>query len=398
MTTAEEQLRTTAGRPFSAEHAARLRAGATIRIASVRRSTPPVGEGDVLEVAPPSSPARGDVVVCLAGHGYELRRLLRLTGAGWRARAEPGGDVIDLAGPALVGVVDAVEQGDVRVELRRGRWRAYGRLLAALPASAGSVARGLARVERLRHPLFPPLRMGAPASLMSRVRETYEREAAVLDAGDDLADAERIVLERWLRPGMRLLDVGAGTGREAIAFARGGLDVTGIDVSERMIDRARELVAAAGVSVTFDVAEPATYDPVREFDVVYLGTGIYNHIPTRARRVATLRQVTRRLDLGGFVVLAPVLFPPLPALSRARVVDGVRRLLRAAGVRDVAEPGDGYHRGLALAPVPQSFRYVHRFTRGTEIEAEIAAAGLVVLDRLDDAPVWKLGRPATARA
>lgn len=398
MTTAEEQLRTTAGRPFGAEHGARIRAGETIRFASVRRNAPPIGEGDVVEVVAPSRAAPGDVVVCVARGGYELRRLLRVHGTAWLARAEPGGDVAELASVALVGIVDAAEQGDVRIELRRGRWRTYGRLLATLPLGAGNVARGLARVERLRRPFFPPLRMGAPASLMSQVRDTYEREASVLDAGHELADAERVVLQRWLRPGMRLLDVGAGTGREAIAFARAGLDVTGIDVSERMVDRARELAAAAGVPVRFEIAEPATYDPAHGFDIVYLGTGVYNHIPTRERRVATLRQVTHLVELGGFVVLAPVLFPPLPALSRARLVDGVRRLLRAAGVRDIAEPGDAYHRGLALAPVPQSFRYVHRFTEREEIEAEVAAAGLVVLDRLDEAAVWKLGRPTTARA
>ena len=100
----------------------------------------------------------------------------------------------------------------------------------------------------------------------------------------------------------------------------------------------QEHLAEAGVAVTFEVAEPASYEPDRGFDVVYLGTGVYNHIPTRARRVATLRQVTRLLELDGFVVLAPVLFPPLPALSRARLVDTVRRVLRAAGVQLFCDP------------------------------------------------------------
>jgi len=38
----------------------------------------------------------------------------------------------------------------------------------------------------------------------------------------------------------RILDLGCGTGRHAIEFARRGFDVTGVDFSEAMLTRARE--------------------------------------------------------------------------------------------------------------------------------------------------------------
>jgi 2-polyprenyl-3-methyl-5-hydroxy-6-metoxy-1,4-benzoquinol methylase len=388
----EEHLRLTDGGPLGPSHAARLSAGETIRVASVRANAAPVDEGDVLDVVPLSRPARGDIVVCRVGRTLELRRLLRRTETGWLARAEPAGGRIVAPASSLVGLVAAVEQGDLRIDLRRPRWRACARLLATLPPAATGLGRGLARLERLRRPLYPPIRMGSAVALTAGVRRAYDHEASLLDAGDDLTDTERLLLARWLRPGMRILDAGAGAGREAIALARAGLDVLAIDVAPAMVDRARDRASAAGVRVTFDVGDVATYKPDRRLDVVYLATGVYNHIPTAARRVATLRHVARLLEPDGFVILAPVIFPAAPRLSRARVVDGLRRALRAIGLPGIAEPGDGYHRGLALARVPHAFRYVHRFTARGDVEAEIAAADLVVLDCLEDAAIWRLRR------
>ncbi|HVX17852.1 MAG TPA: methyltransferase domain-containing protein [Acidimicrobiales bacterium] len=43
-----------------------------------------------------------------------------------------------------------------------------------------------------------------------------------------------------LEPGMSVLDVGCGPGRHALALARRGIDVTGIDISQRFVDLANE--------------------------------------------------------------------------------------------------------------------------------------------------------------
>ena len=49
----------------------------------------------------------------------------------------------------------------------------------------------------------------------------------------------------------RILDVGCGTGRHAIELARRGYDITGVDRSDSMLNRAREKAAAEGVNVNF---------------------------------------------------------------------------------------------------------------------------------------------------
>jgi SAM-dependent methyltransferase len=47
-----------------------------------------------------------------------------------------------------------------------------------------------------------------------------------------------LVEELGLEPGMRLLDVGCGPGRHARAFAARGIEVVGVDISQRFVDLA----------------------------------------------------------------------------------------------------------------------------------------------------------------
>jgi ubiquinone/menaquinone biosynthesis C-methylase UbiE len=71
--------------------------------------------------------------------------------------------------------------------------------------------------------------------------------------------------------GMRLLDVGCGTGYFAREMARRGAHVIGVDVAPRMIDHARRHEAASSLGVEYrvgDAAEIATWFPATSFDMV----------------------------------------------------------------------------------------------------------------------------------
>ena len=49
----------------------------------------------------------------------------------------------------------------------------------------------------------------------------------------------------------RILDIGCGTGRHSIELARRGYDITGLDLSETLLGKARAKAAEAGVEVEF---------------------------------------------------------------------------------------------------------------------------------------------------
>ncbi len=60
-------------------------------------------------------------------------------------------------------------------------------------------------------------------------------------------EVEFLIEELGLVAGMRVLDVGCGPGRHAIALAQQGILVTGVDISERFIQVAQEGALRAGV-------------------------------------------------------------------------------------------------------------------------------------------------------
>jgi SAM-dependent methyltransferase len=66
-----------------------------------------------------------------------------------------------------------------------------------------------------------------------------------------------------LEPGERVLDVGCGPGRHAHALARAGVEVVGVDISQRFVDLARE---AAPPGATFERADARALPFAAEFD------------------------------------------------------------------------------------------------------------------------------------
>ncbi len=69
--------------------------------------------------------------------------------------------------------------------------------------------------------------------------------------------------------GLRILDVGTGTGYFAVLLGAKGHDVTGIDLTPAMIDEARALAADLGVSARFEVMDAQNLCfPDESFDAV----------------------------------------------------------------------------------------------------------------------------------
>lgn len=96
--------------------------------------------------------------------------------------------------------------------------------------------------------------------------------------------------------GARLLEVGCGMGTDLLQFARGGAQVTGVDLTPRSIQISRQHFAVYGARGDFAISD-AEHLPFADesYDVVY-SNGVLHHTPDTAGAV---REVHRVLRPGG---------------------------------------------------------------------------------------------------
>ena len=96
--------------------------------------------------------------------------------------------------------------------------------------------------------------------------------------------------------GQRLLEVGCGMGTDLLQFARGGAQVTGVDLTPRSIETSRQHLSLYGQRGDFAVAdcERLPFDEA-SFDVVF-SNGVLHHTPDTEGAV---REIHRMLRPGG---------------------------------------------------------------------------------------------------
>jgi 2-polyprenyl-3-methyl-5-hydroxy-6-metoxy-1,4-benzoquinol methylase len=140
-----------------------------------------------------------------------------------------------------------------------------------------------------------------------------------------LAETQEQVIAGFLSPltGTTILDVGTGTGRAAIALARRGAVVTGIDASAEMLAVARRRAVEAGAAVTFVQGDAHRLNvPDRSFDAVVC-LRVLMHTPDWRQSLAELCRAARHR-----VVL------DYPARSSAAALQSVaRRIAHAFGAQ-----------------------------------------------------------------
>lgn len=144
--------------------------------------------------------------------------------------------------------------------------------------------------------------VSAPNGPMSRARFSGSGPGARTRDGCSVALYERspdlddlIDSGLHLAPGLRVLELGCGTGRLTRPMLAAGAEVTAVDNSSEML----RAVPTRATTVLCDV-ETLALD--RTFDVVLLASGLINHpdAPVRAAFVACAR---RHLDVGGRFVI-----------------------------------------------------------------------------------------------
>jgi len=110
----------------------------------------------------------------------------------------------------------------------------------------------------------------------------------------------------------KILDVGCGTGRHSIELARRGYKVTGFDLSNDQLTKARENAAKAGFSIEFFKQDARTFHFHEKFDVaIMLCEGSFPLMETDEMNFAILQNIFKSLNPGGKVIFTTLngLFP-----------------------------------------------------------------------------------------
>jgi ubiquinone/menaquinone biosynthesis C-methylase UbiE len=153
-----------------------------------------------------------------------------------------------------------------------------------------------------------------------------------------------------------VIDVGCGTGENALFLASRGLAVIGVDAAPTAISQAQEKARLRGSSVPFLIADALALEGLgRPFDVA-IDCGLF-HTFSDPDRIAFERSLHRTLRVGGRYVLLCFSEQQSGELGPRRVTQAEIRATFATGwtvdsivVEQFAAslPGDGAHAWLAL--------------------------------------------------
>jgi SAM-dependent methyltransferase len=112
-------------------------------------------------------------------------------------------------------------------------------------------------------------------------------------------EVEGIVALLNLPPGSRILDLCCGHGRIAIPLAERGYAVTGQDLSEIFLERARRDAEARGVSIPWVRSDMREIPFTEEFDAVINIFTSFGYLESEEEELKVLRQVRQALKPGG---------------------------------------------------------------------------------------------------
>ncbi len=160
--------------------------------------------------------------------------------------------------------------------------------------------------------------------------------------------SEDVVAGVGVESGMKLLDVATGTGNAAVIAAEAGAEVTGVDITPRLLDVARERAAESGLEIEFVEGdaqelpfEDESFDRVISvFGVIFapdqpLGAAELVRVTKPGGRIAVAAWTPEGLVGHSFTTLTQHLPPPPPGFTPPIAwgdEDRVRELFEPHGV------------------------------------------------------------------
>jgi len=145
----------------------------------------------------------------------------------------------------------------------------------------------------------------------SRMKQWYESlfenygkkyDNACFTQGTD-GECDFIEKEINYNKSLKILDVGCGTGRHTIELTMRGYSLTGIDLSESQLNRARQKAKSLNVFIDFQRQDARKLSFENEFDVaIMLCEGGFSLMETDEMNFAILKSVTNALKENGKII------------------------------------------------------------------------------------------------
>jgi ubiquinone/menaquinone biosynthesis C-methylase UbiE len=208
---------------------------------------------------------------------------------------------------------------------------------------------------------------------------------------DDITMYREFASER----GTEVLELGCGTGRVVEPLARDGCDVTAVDLSPAMLERAQQRTAglSGDGSVALIEGDMRILDVGRQFDCVFVPLGGLQHMEEAADVAATLATVARHLKPDGLAVvdieaahpddLTPGPQPLLQHWSRANGTAVVTKLVAVDGEPSALLKHVTWHFDVQPADGPLqrvTAEFPLRVITAGELELAARLAGLTVTE------------------
>jgi SAM-dependent methyltransferase len=140
----------------------------------------------------------------------------------------------------------------------------------------------------------------------------YESGTPPWETGQPSRELARVIAQQAIRS-CRVIELGCGSGINAVWLAQQGLDVTAVDFTPLAIERARQRAAATGVAVGFVLADVLNLADQFEPFPFFFDRGCYHCVRTDdvEAYLRTLCKITRPGSLG-LILAGNAREPPPP--------------------------------------------------------------------------------------
>jgi len=163
---------------------------------------------------------------------------------------------------------------------------------------------------------------------MKGIFKSYGKYYDVIYAGKDY-EKECSFLEEIFRKYSKfmpkaILDGGCGTGGHAIPLAKRGYEVTGVDLSEDMINIAKEKASKDGINVDFNVMDLRELELNKKFDACICMFAVIDYLTNNRGLLKVLSNIRKHLKDGSLLIFdfwyGPAVLTVLPS-PRMKIIE-----------------------------------------------------------------------------